>query len=135
MKYQTTLAQVTAKWHPALRLGEYRACRDLEDQKRHALDFSPTGIQTLLQRLDDLQEGENHIHRLKTFRAARTGLQQLAAGHSAPDDWWPIWTIFCYWEAAAEIIAARPAPTPAELEWLAMTPLERLSRIVSRQTR
>lgn len=132
MPEKTTLGKVMAKWMPDTWLSEFPAVMELHRRKAAAMDLSPPGIQAMLTQAETLLQGEDNLSRRATITAARKCLQQLASGAPEPDDWFPIWDVFCYWPAAEEIIAARPAPTPEEEAWSRMTPLERLSLIVNR---
>lgn len=127
---KATLGKIMAKWMPDTRFDEFHAVMELHRRKAAAMDLSPPGIQAMLTQAEALLQGEDNLSRRATITAARKSLQQLASGAPEPDDWFPIWDVFCYWPAAGEIIAARPAPTPEAEAWNRMTPIERLAKIV-----
>lgn len=107
MAYSTTLAKAAAKWSPGV---PYWRVQGTAQKKIEALDFSPQGLQAMIRHIDAALVGETHLHRRKVFTEARAGLAQMAAGASAPSDWFPIWDVFGYWAAAEEVIAARNIP-------------------------
>lgn len=127
---KTSLAKSAAKWVPAIHPHDRSAVDRLTDEKVKALGCIPVGIQDMIRKTNALLDGEDHLGRRRTLTEARTGLMAIAEGKDPPS-WFPIWDVFCYWEAAAEIALQRgPAP---EAEPLTMEDrLERLRKIVEK---
>lgn len=127
--YETTLAKVAAKWTPPLGLGEMRETFALRRKKIAALDFSPTGVQAMLEQIDALLMGEVNLSRCRTLTDARTGLQGAFEDGRPLTHLWAIFDVFGFWPAADEVLARRVPVPPVSRE----ESLRRLAAMAAKQ--